>query len=257
METRLCVWLVTDTWRQDYVSGWSQTHGDKTMCLAGHRHMETRLCAWLVTDTWRQDYVSGWSQTHRDKTMCLAGHMHMKTRQCAWLVTGTWRQDNVPGWSQTHGDKTMCLAGHRHMETRLCAWLVTVTWRQDYVPGGKWRQDYVTPVLRHLQWLLVRCHVDLKLALLVYKLLHGLTSSYFANDCILVSSDKFCCCLCSTYVDIGIVTHLGIMNFLVAGPKVWNIYHQACDSQILSWANSNDYWKQTCSVIDGTLVTLI
>ena len=56
---------------------------------------------------------------------------------------------------------------------------------------GTRRRDHITPVLRNLHWLPVRRRVDFKLALLVYKSLHGLTPSYLSEDCRLVSSDKF------------------------------------------------------------------
>jgi len=53
------------------------------------------------------------------------------------------------------------------------------------------RRDHITPVLRDLYWLPVQRRVDYKLALLVYKSLHGLAPSYLADDCILASSDNF------------------------------------------------------------------
>jgi len=57
---------------------------------------------------------------------------------------------------------------------------------------GTWQRDHITLVLRDLHWLPVWRRVDYKLALLVYKSLHGLAPFYLADDCILASSDKYC-----------------------------------------------------------------
>ena len=68
--------------------------------------------------------------------------------------------------------------------------------------------------------------VDYKLALLVYKSLHGLAPSYHADDCILASSDKFRRRLHSADVDTCIVprtrTRFGDRSCPAAGPRIWN-----------------------------------
>ena len=68
--------------------------------------------------------------------------------------------------------------------------------------------------------------VDYKLALLVYKSLHGLAPSYLADDCILASSDKFRRRLRSADVDKCIVprtrTRFGDRSLPAAGPRIWN-----------------------------------
>jgi len=91
---------------------------------------------------------------------------------------------------------------------------------------GTRRRDHITPVLRDLHWLPVRRRVDFKLALLVYKSLHGLTPSYLSDDCRLVSSDKFCRRLRSADVNTCIAprteTRLADRSFSVAGPRLWN-----------------------------------
>jgi len=88
------------------------------------------------------------------------------------------------------------------------------------------RRDHITQVLRDLHWLPVRRHVDYKLALLVYKSLHGLAPPYLVDDCILASSDKFHRCLRSADVDTCIVprtrTRFGDWIFSAAGPRIWN-----------------------------------
>ena len=48
--------------------------------------------------------------------------------------------------------------------------------------------DHITVVLRQLHWLPVRKRIRFKLAMTVYKCLHGLVPPYLADDCVLVSS---------------------------------------------------------------------
>jgi len=97
---------------------------------------------------------------------------------------------------------------------------------QNAADHGIWRRDHITPVLRDLHWLPVRRRVDYKLALLVYKSLHGSTPFYLADDCILASSDKFRRRLRSADVDTCIVprtrTRFGDRSFPAAGPRIWN-----------------------------------
>jgi len=91
---------------------------------------------------------------------------------------------------------------------------------------GTRRWDHITPVLRDLHWLPVRRRVDYKLALLVYKSLHGLVPPYLADDCILASSDKFRCHLHSADVDTCIIPRtrscFGDRSFSAVGPRIWN-----------------------------------
>jgi len=54
---------------------------------------------------------------------------------------------------------------------------------------GTRRRDHITPVLQQLHWLPVRQRVNFKLAVLVFKALHGLAPCYLANDCQLVTGD--------------------------------------------------------------------
>ena len=75
-------------------------------------------------------------------------------------------------------------------------------------------------------WLPVRRRVDYKLALLVYKSLHGLAPPYLADDYILASSDKFRRRLRSADVDTCIVPRtrirFGDRSFYAAGPRICN-----------------------------------
>jgi len=52
---------------------------------------------------------------------------------------------------------------------------------------GTRRRDHITPVLRQLHWLPVRQRVNFKLAVLVFKALHGLALCYLVDDCQLVT----------------------------------------------------------------------
>jgi len=90
---------------------------------------------------------------------------------------------------------------------------------------GTRRCDHITPVLRQLHWLPVRQRVNFKLAVLVFKALHGLAPCYLVDDCQLVtdagrrrlhSSDAATCVLQCTS------TRFGDRAFEVSGPSVWN-----------------------------------
>lgn len=91
--------------------------------------------------------------------------------------------------------------------------------------SGTRRSDHITPVLRRLHWLPVKQRIDFKMALLVFKSLHGLTPRYLSDDCQLLSdvgrrqlrsSDVSTCVVPRTN------TSLGDRAFQVAGPKLWN-----------------------------------
>jgi len=45
---------------------------------------------------------------------------------------------------------------------------------------------HITPVQRQLHWLPVKQRIDFKLAVLVYKSLHGLAPPYLSDDCQLI-----------------------------------------------------------------------
>jgi len=86
--------------------------------------------------------------------------------------------------------------------------------------------DHITPILRELHWLPVRKRIVYKLAVTVYKCLHGLAPPYLAIDCVPVTSlpsrrhlrSAESGCLAVT----GTMTNLDSRNFAVAGAKVWN-----------------------------------
>ena len=86
--------------------------------------------------------------------------------------------------------------------------------------------DHITPVLRELHWLPVRKRIVYKLAVMVYKCLHGLAPPYLAADCVPVTSvasrrhlrSAVSGCLAVTGTRI---TH-GRRNFAVTGATIWN-----------------------------------
>jgi len=55
------------------------------------------------------------------------------------------------------------------------------------VTGAK-KFDHITPVLRQLHWLPIRQRITFKLAMIVFKCLHGLAPSYLSNVCVPVVS---------------------------------------------------------------------
>ena len=53
------------------------------------------------------------------------------------------------------------------------------------------KYDHITPLLRQLHWLKVPLRIDFKLAVLVYKCLHGLAPSYLADNCTIQQTRSF------------------------------------------------------------------
>jgi hypothetical protein len=86
--------------------------------------------------------------------------------------------------------------------------------------------EHISPVLRDLHWLPIRQRINFKVAMLVYKSLHGAAPSYIADDCILTSTvsgrrnlrSADTCMLMVPRVQ----TKYGSRSFAVYGPAVWN-----------------------------------
>ena len=53
---------------------------------------------------------------------------------------------------------------------------------------GTRKYDHITPVLCDLHWLPVQHRIDFKVAMTVYKCIHGLVPQYLADDCVLAST---------------------------------------------------------------------
>ena len=56
------------------------------------------------------------------------------------------------------------------------------------VVTGTRKYDYITPVLRDLHWLPARHRIDFKVAMTVFKCIHGLAPQYLADNCVLAST---------------------------------------------------------------------
>ena len=91
---------------------------------------------------------------------------------------------------------------------------------------GTRKYDHITPVLRGLHWLPIRQRVVYKVAMLVYKCLHGVAPSYLTEFCRPVSTIPGRCHLRSA--DTGVLftpctkTSIGQRSFAVSGPATWN-----------------------------------
>ena len=94
------------------------------------------------------------------------------------------------------------------------------------VVTGARKFGHITPVIHDLHWLPVCQRIKYKLAMIVYKCLHGLAPVYLVNDCQAVSAIASKRHLRSA--DTGTLfvprttTTLGMRSFAVAGPHIWN-----------------------------------
>ncbi len=92
----------------------------------------------------------------------------------------------------------------------------------------KKRRDHITPVLRdELHWLPIRQRIDYKIALMVYRCLHGLAPTYLSQCCIPVSSLSGRRGLRSAaHGDLVIpstrTVRYGQRSFRSTGPTIWN-----------------------------------
>jgi hypothetical protein len=86
--------------------------------------------------------------------------------------------------------------------------------------------DHVTPTLRDLHWLPVRQRIIYKVALLVYKCLHGPAPPYLADDCRPVSTIAGSRQLRSADTGMLVVprtrSSIGARSFAFDGPAIWN-----------------------------------
>ena len=91
---------------------------------------------------------------------------------------------------------------------------------------GTRRNEHITPILNSLHWLPVKWRIEYKIAMLVYKCLHGLAPTYLADDCQLVASSRRSLSLRSDDTAVLTVprtrTAIGDRSFAVAGPAIWN-----------------------------------
>ena len=90
------------------------------------------------------------------------------------------------------------------------------------VVTGTKKCDHITHVLRDLHWLPVRQY---KLAMTVYKCLHGLAPTYLADDCLTISAIAGKRHLRSAGTESLFVprtTTAPRMSFAIADPVIWN-----------------------------------
>ena len=112
---------------------------------------------------------------------------------------------------------------------------------------GATRYEHMTPVLRSLHWLPVRRRITFKIAVTVYKCLHGLAPPYLTECCTLTSSDAGRHHLRSAYTRQLIIprtrTSYGDCSFAVHGPVVWNCLPHDLRSTDLSLATFRNRLK--------------
>ena len=91
---------------------------------------------------------------------------------------------------------------------------------------GTRKFDHISPVLRDLHWLPIRKRITYKVAMLVYKCLHGLASSYLSDFCRPVSTVSGRQHLRTAAAGVLFVprtkTSVGSRSFSVSGPVTWN-----------------------------------
>jgi len=93
------------------------------------------------------------------------------------------------------------------------------------------RFDHITPILRQLHWLKAKERIDFKLALLVFKCIHGSAPPYLADELSRPADSLARCRLRSVSSSIMVVrrtrlTTVGDRSFPVAASRVWNNFPQ-------------------------------
>ena len=93
------------------------------------------------------------------------------------------------------------------------------------------RSSHITPFLRQLHWLKAKQRIEFKVAVLVYKCLHGFAPNYLAGELRRSADVQGRSRLRSASSSQLVVrqtrrTTLGDRSFLVAGPRLWNTLPQ-------------------------------
>ena len=111
------------------------------------------------------------------------------------------------------------------------------------VTGTK-KFDHITPVLRDLHWLPIRQRIKYKLAMTVYKCIHGSAPTYLADDCLTLTISAICskrhlrsAAVVPLLVSLLVprtTTSLGMRSVAVAGPVIWNSLSAALRTATLS-----------------------
>jgi len=89
------------------------------------------------------------------------------------------------------------------------------------------RYDHITPLLRQLHWLKAQERIDFKLAVLVFKCVHGSAPPYLADNLSRPADSQGRCILRSASSSILVVhrtrlTTVANRSFVVAASRVWN-----------------------------------
>ena len=85
------------------------------------------------------------------------------------------------------------------------------------------RRDHITPVLKDLHWLPVKCRIEYKILLHVYRCLNGTAPLYLAN-LLKRQSPGHTCSSEQHLLDIAFtkLASFGDWSFRVVGPRLWN-----------------------------------
>jgi len=88
------------------------------------------------------------------------------------------------------------------------------------------KHDHVTPLLEQLHWLKMEQRIEYKLAVLIYRCLHGLAPPYLTNELMCVSEigERQCLRSASTYalVPRTRLLTMGDRAFPVVAARTWN-----------------------------------
>ena len=127
-----------------------------------------------------------------DGQLSMADHVTSLCRSCFFqlrqlrLVRSSLTPDVAKHWCMHSSVATWITA------TACCAVSVTAWWRSSRPSRNRqlvlWLVPGLTPVLRDLHWLPVRHRIDSKVAMTVFKCIHGLAPQYLADDCVLAST---------------------------------------------------------------------
>ena len=126
------------------------------------------------------------------------------------------------------------------------------------------RHEHVTPLLRDLHWLQSRERIDFKLAVLVYRCLHGLAPRYLSDHFQRVASynrRRLRSSSSSLLIRPTRLITVGDRAFPVSGSRLWNSLYRTSSHQLrlslFSGINSKLIWtSRSFSRVDWCLYTV-
>ena len=109
-----------------------------------------------------------------------------------------------------------------------CRWCCSVWIMELHASRSGRKYEHITPLLRDLHWLPVRERIGFKLAVLVFRCLHGTAPPYLANELCRVADIDARRRLRSASTSALVTpssrrSTIGDRAFFVAAPRVWNI----------------------------------